>query len=115
MWSPRVAARVPEDATLDQFASGDSDDESDRGENGESDADRPERSDEDGSAAGDAVAGESGDGAAGESGDAAAAPAVSTHRFAPDGRACADCDARATRLWRDGDSLVCESCKEWQE
>lgn len=108
MWSPRVAARVPEDATLDQFASGDSDDESDRGEKGESDADRPERGDADEQAVGDAVAEEPGD-------SAAVAPAVSTHRFAPDGRACVDCDARVTRLWRDGDSLVCESCKEWQE
>ncbi|MFC7044445.1 hypothetical protein ACFQH6_02610 [Halobacteriaceae archaeon GCM10025711] len=41
------------------------------------------------------------------------APAVSTYRWQPDGVACADCGATVQRLWRDGDDLVCDGCKDW--
>lgn len=128
MWYPRVAARVPEDATLDEFLpdaderQGDADERSGDGEDG---------GDEHGGDAAEAGVGEGAneaasvradDGAAegvdaetaGEGEAAGPEPAVSTHRFHPDGRACADCGGDATRLWRDGDALVCADCKQWR-
>jgi len=36
-----------------------------------------------------------------------------TSRWTPDGRECAGCGATATRLWRDGERLVCPACKSW--
>ncbi len=112
MCRAREAARVTEDATLDRFASGGSADagesESGDADEPESDGREPERGDEDGGSEPDAETGASDrDGAAVE-------PAVSTYRFAPDGRACADCGGSAGRLWRDGGALVCRDCKQWQ-
>jgi hypothetical protein len=106
MWYPRVAARVPDDATLDEFLP-DADER--RDETGE-------RSGGDGGG-GDEDRGHGVDAEASDGVDAEAAgpePAVSTHRFHPDGRACADCGGTATRLWRDGDGLVCADCKQWR-
>ena len=91
MCRAREAGVVTDDATLDQFASGGSDGD----EEPEPEPDEAE-----------SVAGD---------GDSGVEPAVSTYRSAPDGRACADCGSSATELWRDGDSLVCPDCKQWEQ
>ncbi|MFC6992677.1 hypothetical protein ACFQH3_13555 [Haladaptatus sp. GCM10025707] len=44
---------------------------------------------------------------------ASVSPATSTYAWSPEGVACAVCDEVVTRRWRDGDELVCESCKSW--
>lgn len=111
MCRAREAVGVTEDATLDQFASGGSDDATDPDaadeQEGGGGPEREQAADEP------ARGGEAGEPERG--GDAAVEPAVSTYRFAPDGRACADCGGSVTRLWRDGDALVCPDCKQWQE
>lgn len=40
-------------------------------------------------------------------------PVAATSRWAADGVTCPACDGSATRLWRDGDGLVCGDCKSW--
>ncbi len=86
---------MPEDASLDAFAST-GDDETD------SESSAPESPDS-------------------ESSDAETvedvAPAVSTYRWSPAGGECADCGESVERRWRaDGErdgALVCADCKEW--
>ena len=41
------------------------------------------------------------------------AAALSTTTFAPEGADCEACGATVGRRWRDGDALVCGSCKGW--
>ncbi|WP_336360723.1 DUF7573 domain-containing protein [Haladaptatus sp. ZSTT2] len=41
------------------------------------------------------------------------APATSTYAWSPEGAACEACGEVVERRWRDGDELVCESCKSW--
>lgn len=43
----------------------------------------------------------------------AVSPAISTYAWSPAGTACASCGDSVNRRWRDGDDLVCESCKSW--
>ncbi|WP_338727051.1 hypothetical protein [Haladaptatus sp. DJG-WS-42] len=40
-------------------------------------------------------------------------PATATYTWSPDGAACESCGEVVKRRWRDGDVLVCESCKSW--
>lgn len=48
-----------------------------------------------------------------ESDPDAVEPTIGTYRWTPDGAACAACDTRVERRWRDGDAFVCADCKEW--
>lgn len=40
-------------------------------------------------------------------------PAAVTAEWTPAGAHCDDCGEETQRLWTDGDSTVCRSCKEW--
>lgn len=95
---------MPDDSTLDAFASSD---ETEREEDAETD--------ETATTAG-VDTEESADDADAESA-AQSDPVRSTYEWTPDGGECADCGASAERRWRsdgqrDGD-LVCADCKEW--
>jgi len=103
-----VALRVPEDATLDAFASQDA---AESDEDAETDDDVEVEADDDGPETTD----ESTEESTVEITDVE--PARSTFDWTPTGGECADCGASAERRWRadgqkDGD-LVCEDCKEW--
>lgn len=122
MWSGAEPPCVPDNATLDEFAggSGAADDEEgestadDRaepdGENVEADG---ESVDSDGESEQERASPDGDDGATAGRGGESVAPAVSTYRWQPDGVACADCGETVRRLWRDGDDLVCDGCKDW--
>ncbi|MFB6256397.1 MAG: hypothetical protein ABEH58_06685 [Haloplanus sp.] len=40
-------------------------------------------------------------------------PSTPTMRWSPDGVACDDCGTVVSRLWADGDAVVCADCKGW--
>jgi hypothetical protein len=91
---------VPEDASLDAFAStGDDETDDESSDPAETDPESPDS--------------ESDDAPTAEETD----PAVSTYRWSPAGGECADCGETAPRRWRaDGErdgALVCADCKEW--
>lgn len=97
---------MPEDASLDAFAStGDEETDDESSDPAETD---PESSDS-----------ESADFETVEEFETAEEtdPAVSTYRWSPAGGECADCGETAERRWRaDGErdgALVCADCKEW--
>lgn len=103
---------MPEDASLDEFLSTTSatDEEGvsteDEG-NSESGDDGNDRS-------GEKVNSQSEDGSGtDETTDTSVEPAVSTSRSVPEGTDCPECGETATRLWRDGDRLVCAGCTSW--
>lgn len=129
---------MPEDASLDAFASTDeqaaadseatdaeaadagtsgtevSDVETSDADSEEAEIAESEATDSDASA-GDSAVAESPADSAPTVGDAD--PAVSTYRWSPEGGECADCGASAERRWRaDGErdgARVCPDCKEW--
>ncbi|UPW02199.1 hypothetical protein M0R88_08915 [Halorussus gelatinilyticus] len=133
---------MPEDASLDAFASTDEDaaqptaveseaaeSETADSENANSDSDGLETTDSDtadsetdGSETGGSEA-PSDDSAVAESSDDSPPtvedtdPAVSTYRWSPEDGECADCGEATERRWRaDGErggALVCADCKEW--
>ena len=117
-----VVAAVPEDASLDAFASPDeeaddaetTDAETTDAETDESELADAEPTDSD-APAGDSAVAESPAGSAPTVEDAD--PAVSTYEWSLAGDECADCGASAERRWRaDGErdgALVCADCKEW--
>lgn len=80
---------MPEEATLDAFAS-------EAGDSGESAAD----------ASTDAVDSED------DPGDAVGVVAV-TSSWSADGGVCPSCGERAGRLWGEGDERTCSACKSW--
>lgn len=83
-----------DDASLDDFLSGDSKGEDGATADGSGDSDDPDSEP--------------------ESGDASdVEPATTTARFVPDGQVCARCGETAGRCWESAEGLVCPSCKEW--
>ncbi|MDG5777322.1 hypothetical protein VB773_03185 [Haloarculaceae archaeon H-GB2-1] len=40
-------------------------------------------------------------------------PATATYRVAATPEPCAECATETTRLWRDGERFVCGDCKDW--
>lgn len=128
-----VVPAVPEDASLDQFASSEAT-ETDSGEAETEDPDSEEaatdeadpeegevRTEESEVQTGDADPenGEanSEDAEADPEDASPVEPAVSTYQWSAEGGECADCGASADRLWRgegqkDG-GLVCPECKDW--
>jgi hypothetical protein len=40
-------------------------------------------------------------------------PALETADWSPDGAECASCGAVVERRWRQGEELVCSTCKGW--
>lgn len=48
-----------------------------------------------------------------DSNTADAVSATTTYAWSTEGVDCADCGSTVTRRWRDGDKLVCASCKSW--
>jgi hypothetical protein len=117
---------VPEDASLDQFASSEAT-ETDSGEAETEDPDSEEAATdeadpEEGEVRTEESEVQTGD-ADPENGEAdpedasPVEPAVSTYQWSAEGGECADCGASADRLWRgegqkDG-GLVCPECKDW--
>ncbi|WP_128477301.1 DUF7573 domain-containing protein [Halorussus pelagicus] len=113
---------MPEDASLDAFAS--PDEEADDAENSDAETDESELADaeptDSDAPAGDSATAESpADSTPTDSTPTVedADPAVSTYGWSPEGGECADCGASAERRWRaDGErhgALVCADCKEW--
>lgn len=114
-----VVGPVPEDASLDQFASpepADSEDEEATTEDAEIEAVETEEADA-GADSEDAGAETEADADSTSLDASAVEPAVSTYRWSSDGGECPDCGSSAERLWRgDGQKsgdLVCADCKEW--
>jgi hypothetical protein len=123
---------VPEDASLDQFASSEATEtDSEEAETKDVDSEEPdskhaetdEVNPEEGKARTEDATPENGEADSEDeidSEDADASPvepAVSTYGWSPEDGECADCGASAERLWRgegqkDG-GLVCADCKEW--
>lgn len=93
---------MPEDASLDRFASRDRT------------ADADARAAEDSPDGGDEA--DTGSETAPDD-DTEIAPAVSTFDWSPAGGACSDCGETVERRWRAdgqrGGDLVCADCKEW--
>lgn len=88
------------DASLEEFLGSEADDA-----HSDAEADEPDtETDADDTAAGSATTGP---------GDESVEPATVTARWDPDGLTCEACGAVVERQWRDGDSFVCPSCKEW--
>ena len=91
---------MPEDASLDAFAStGDEETDDESSDPAETDPESPDSKSDDAPTVEDV------------------APAVSTYRWSPAGGECADCGESVERRWRaDGErdgALVCGDCKEW--
>jgi len=124
---------VSEDATLDEFLCGGGDGEQTTVEDSRRGTQRGDRRDERGGAVvtddgptdsdepSPARAGDDGEQPPERAVEAATGsperpvdPAVSTHRWHPEGKSCAACGATVTRLWRDDDGLVCRDCKDWR-
>lgn len=104
---------MPEDVSLDAFASSEESDADDAEAVEKVDA---EENDETETTA-DADAEIDSDAETGDPERPAVEPAVSTYAWSPDGDACADCGESVAERWRaegqrSGD-LVCEDCKEW--
>lgn len=87
---------MPEDSSLDAFASSEADEEDDA-----ESVSTTETTETDSAAE------------AAESVE----PAVSTYAWSPEGATCADCGESVAKRWRaagqQGGDLVCEDCKEW--
>ena len=105
---------MPEDASLDQFASSGKTDESETDDSADSESVEPEstapETSEDSAEQFEKSATESAE-------EPSVEPAVSTFTWSSVGGECADCGASAERRWRaDGQKdggLVCADCKEW--
>lgn len=116
---------MPEDRSLDDFALGDEDtdsDATDAAEAADTDSDAAEAAD-------DSVPDDAADAADGSVSDgvdpdapsdpndatdsAAVDPAVATSTWHADGAACDRCGERVERRWRDEDALVCADCASW--
>ena len=98
-----LRATVPEDSSLDAFASSAGGNTADA----EEDATAAPEADEAETAETESVA----------TATDSVEPAVSTYAWSPEGGTCADCGESAEKRWRaegqrDGD-LVCADCKEW--
>ena len=94
---------MPEDVSLDAFASDEGDDSDGEPADASSSPTAADRTD--GEAEPDAAA-EPADGSDVE-------PATATFEWSPDGGECADCGASVRRRWRDDGRLVCPDCKAW--
>ncbi|SHG67850.1 DUF7573 domain-containing protein [Halobaculum gomorrense] len=93
---------MPEDHSLEEFASADPGGSTDSTEPND---DAVDRVDADGDGA-------DTDAAADATADAVN-PAAPTYDHSPDGAACAACGDSVTRRWRDDSDYVCADCKEW--
>ncbi|WP_017343857.1 hypothetical protein [Halorubrum sp. T3] len=91
---------MPEDRSLDDFALGDED----------TDSDAAEAADDSASDDGDPDAPSDPNDAADP---AAVDPAVATSTWHTDGAACDRCGERVERRWRDEDDFVCADCASW--
>lgn len=88
---------MPEDSSLDAFASSEADDETAKAES--------------------VPAAETAETESATEAAESVEPAVSTYAWSPEGGTCADCGESVEKRWRaegqrDGD-LVCADCKEW--
>ena len=112
---PHVASPVPQDRSLDEFATvtdgtdggGESVPEEADDAEGVEDPDDPLTND------GDADSGENHERPDTARNDPDLAPIESTYAWSPDGGACERCGADAASRWRHDGELVCPACKDW--
>ena len=97
--------------SLDDFAGGEDDETTDAADDAGAGDAAVERTAEPGPAADDTDDADDGDDEAGPS--LAVRPAESTMDWTPGGAACAACERRVERRWRDDGRLVCIDCKRW--
>ncbi|MEY7850128.1 hypothetical protein AB7C87_13120 [Natrarchaeobius sp. A-rgal3] len=87
---------MTEDATLSTFGvdSSDGEDDDSSSDGSESDGSKAKTRKSDGSES-----------------DDESPTSLSTYAWGP--HVCRQCDAESTRVWRDGEGVVCPDCKEW--